>query len=145
VPDFYKAPLTMSGITMTSARRALRRRSSPKDSFAQMLPAPRSTSREFARGEVIALLRRVLRERAERASAQLRHQLTIRAEDGRVVFEDREERSSTDLQGSRPAASAIQPLVHVGVRAGHLRAARRRTLPPGGDAGIGRDVMIRIR
>ena len=47
VPDFFKAPVTMSGITLTSASAALMPTVAPKDDFAQMLPAPRSAIREF--------------------------------------------------------------------------------------------------
>ena len=108
VPDFYKAPVTMSGITMTSASSALTPTVSPKDSSAQMLPAPRSTLREFMRGEVLAFFVEFDENAAGAPAHSFDINATIRAEDGHVVFENREQRSSADLQGSRTGGSATR-------------------------------------
>jgi VWFA-related protein len=146
VPDFYKAPLTMSGITMTSGSAAQAPTVAPKDSFPQMLPAPRSTLREFTRGEEIALFAEFYENAAGAPPHNFDITTTIRADDGRVVFENREQRSSTDLQGGRGGygyAARLSTLEFApGAYVVHVEGRSRLS---GGDTGIGRDVLIRIK
>ena len=146
VPDFFKAPLAMSGITMTSGSAAQAPTVSPKDSFPQMLPGPRSTLREFTRGEEIALFA----EFYENAPGAPPHGFdiatTIRADDGRVVFENREQRSSTDLQGGRGGYGYAARLSTLEFAPGaYLVHVEGRSRLNASDTGIGRDVLIRIR
>lgn len=146
VPDFYKAPLAMSGITMTSASAAQAPTVAPKDSFAQMLPGPRSTLREFTRGEEIALFA----EFYENAPGAPPHGFdittTIRADDGRVMFENREERSSADLQGGRGGYGFSAQFSTRDFAPGtYLVHVEGRSRLGAGDTGIGRDLLIRIR
>ena len=146
VPDFYKAPLTMSGITMTSGSAAQAPTVAPKDSFPQMLPAPRSTLREFTRGEEIALFAEFYENAAGAPPHNFDITTTIRANDGRVVFENREQRSSTDLQGGRGGygyAARLSTLEFApGAYVVHVEGRSRLSA---GDTGIGRDVLIRIK
>jgi VWFA-related protein len=146
VPDFYKAPLAMSGITMTSASAAMTPTVAPKDSFAQALPAPRSTLREFARGEEIALFA----EFYENAPGAPPHNFdivtTVRAEDGRVMFEDRDQRSSADLQGNRGGYGYSTRLSTTDLAPGtYVVHVEGRSRLSSGETGVGRDVLIRIR
>jgi VWFA-related protein len=144
VPDFFKTPLTMSGIALTSASAALMPTVAPKDSFAQMLPAPRSAIREFARGEEVAFFAEFYENAPGAPAHNFDISATIRAEDGRVVFQDREERSSTDLQGGRGGYGYTRRISTADLAPGqyvlHIEGKSRTS-----DAGIGRDVLIRIR
>ncbi len=146
VPDFYKAPLTMSGITMTSGSAAQAPSVSPKDSFKQMLPAPRSTLREFTRGEEIAFFAEFYENAAGAPPHNFDITMTIRSNDGRVVYENREERSSTDLQGGRGGYGYAARLSTLEFAPGpYLVHVEGRSRLSGGDTGVGRDVLIRIR
>ena len=145
VPDFYKAPLSMSGVAMTSATAALAPTVAPKDSFPQMLPGPRSTLREFTRGEEIALFAEFYENAAGGPPRNFDISTTIRADDGRVVFENHEQRSSTDLQGGRGGYGYSARLSTMDFAPGtyvvHVEGRSRTESGPG----IGRDVLIRIR
>ena len=145
VPDFYKAPLAMSGITMTSASAAQTASVSPKDPLAQMLPAPRTTLREFPRGDELALFAEFYENVPGAAPHMFDIITTVRGEDGRVVFENRDERSSTELQGGRGGYGYSARLMTNDFAPGlyviHVEGRSRL----GAQAGIGRDVLIRIR
>ena len=145
VPDVYKAPLAMSGITMTSASAAQTASVSPKDPLAQMLPAPRTTLREFPRGDELALFAEFYENVPGAAPHMFDIITTVRGEDGRVVFENRDERSSTELQGGRGGYGYSARLMTNDFAPGlyviHVEGRSRL----GAQAGIGRDVLIRIR
>ena len=146
VPDFYKAPLTMSGITMTSGSAAQAPTVAPKDSFPQMLPAPRSTLREFTRGEEIALFAEFYENAAGAPPHSFDITTTIRADDGRVVYENREQRSSTDLQGGRGGFGYAARLTTLEFAPGtYVIHVEGRSRLSGGEMGVGRDVLIRIK
>jgi VWFA-related protein len=146
VPDFYKSPIAMSGITLTSGSAALAPTVAPKDTFAQSLPGPRSARREFARGEELALFAEFYENAAGAPPHTFDITMSLRAEDGRVISEDRDQRSSTDLQGNRGgygysarlSTAALAPGTYVLHLEGRSRAS-------GAEAGIGRDVLLRIR
>ncbi len=55
VPDFTKAPLTMSGVALTSAMSGAAPTVRPKDPLEKLLPGPLTTYREFPQIDEIAL------------------------------------------------------------------------------------------
>jgi VWFA-related protein len=146
VPDFQKAGLTMSGIALSSAGASQTPTVKASDPLKDVLPGPPVTVREFARNDQMALYA----EFYENAPGATPHNLdlstTVRAEDGRVVFENREQRSSTDLQGKsggygyavRFPLTEFAPGTYVIRLEGRSRAG-------GAEMPVGRDVLIRVR
>jgi hypothetical protein len=146
VPDFQKPGLTISGVALSSAGASQTPTVRASDPLKDVLPGPPVTVREFARNDQMALYA----EFYENAPGTTPHNLdlstTVRAEDGRVLFENREQRSSTDLQGKsggygyavRFPLNEFAPGIYVIRVEGRSRAA-------GAEMPVGRDVLIRVR
>ena len=101
VPDFTKPPLALSGVAIaaTSDRAVY---SPPKpgfDPFNGLLPGAPSALREFPNNSEIAAAFEVY---ANRPTPVYRFDITsrVRADDGRVVFNKTEERSTEELHGT---------------------------------------------
>jgi hypothetical protein len=144
VPDFSKAPLTMSGVTLTSASAAETTTVMAKDPLAQLLPGPPITMREFDRDDTIALFAEFYENMSGVPPHKIDISTSVRADDGRVLLENHEERSSTELQGGRGGYgfNATLPLKDFapGVYVMHVEARSRGT-----EAGVGRDIQFRVR
>ena len=105
VPDFYKAPLTMSGVALTSAR-GRRGADRPAEGSARRLPArPADHGARVRARRRAGALRRVLRERAGRAGAHARHQGRA-ARRGRPRRAREHRRAVVHRAAGRPAATA---------------------------------------
>jgi VWFA-related protein len=157
VPDFYKQPLSMSGLTLTSAAGNLAPTARVKDDLVGMLlmQLP-TTAREFARDDQLTLFAEVYENQPNLPPHTVDIATEVRAEGGRVVFSSSEARSSTELQGSLPAVAGrakagggfgytVQiPLKDFapGLYVVHVQG---RSLAGKGDTGVGRDVQIRVR
>ena len=145
VPDFYKPPVAMSGITITSATAAQMPTVAPKDSFAPLLPAPRSTIREFPRGDELALFA----EFYENAPGSAPHMFDIEAtlvdEDGHIAFRDNDTRASTELQGGRGGYGYSARIMTADFTPGlyvlHLEGKSRT----GSNMSARRELLIRIK
>jgi len=146
VPDFQKPGFSMSGVALTSAGASATPTVRAVEVLKDVLPGPPVTVREFARNDQIALFAEFYENASNAPAHSVELETTVRAEDGRVVFENREQRSSTDLQGKsggygygvRFPLTEFAPGLYV------IRV-QGRTLAGGADAPIGRDVLIRIR
>lgn len=99
VPDFYKAPFAMSGIALASASTSATPTVRPSDTLREVLPGPLAAGREFPRNDQLALFAEFYENLPNAPPHTIELATTVRAEDGRVVFENREQRSSADLQG----------------------------------------------
>jgi hypothetical protein len=145
VPDFYKPPFTMSGVSITSQFAALTPTVLPKDPLADFLPAPPTTARDFLKDDEVALFTEFYENTPGAPPHQLDLSTTVRAEDGHVVFADNEERSSTDLQGGsgghgyqiRIPLRGFDPGTYVIRVEGRSRA--------GTDATASKEVLIHVR
>jgi hypothetical protein len=145
VPDFSKVPVGMSGIALTSASAAQTPTVAPKDTFAQLLPAPRSTIREFPRGDELA----VFTEFYENAPGAAPHMFDIEAtivdEEGHVIFRDSDTRSSTELTGGRGGYGYSARIMTADFTPGlyvlHVEGKSRASA----DATARRDLLLRIR
>jgi VWFA-related protein len=98
VPDFAKAPLTMSDIALTSAMSASVPTIRPKDPLEKLLPGPLTSYREFQQIDEIALFAEVYDN--IKAAHKVEIVASVKAEGGTSVFETREERDSADLKGT---------------------------------------------
>ena len=145
VPDFTKDQLAMSGVALGSAATARIMTMSQKTPFASSLPGNITSTREFAPGDTLGVYAEVY-ETLKNATA---HTVTLtaqlRAEGGTVVRAVSDERSSTELQGTRGGYgfSAQLPLTDAapGLYVIHVEA-RANT---GDRPTVSKDVQIRVR
>ncbi|MGQ0735773.1 MAG: VWA domain-containing protein, partial [Acidobacteriota bacterium] len=98
VPDFFKEPMSMSSLALTSASSAVAPTARPKDPLAKLLPAPLTTYREFAQADEIALFTEVY-EAAGAPPHKVEINTSLKAEGGQTVFQTREERDSSEIGG----------------------------------------------
>ena len=89
----------MSGIALTSAGASATPTVRAVEVLKDVLPGPPVTVREFARNDQIGLFAEFYENAPNAPPHSIELETTVRAEDGRVVFANREQRSSTDLQG----------------------------------------------
>jgi VWFA-related protein len=146
IPEFDKAPLSMSGVSITSASARETTTVTAKDPLSQFLPGPPTTVREFARNDEIA----VFVEFYENVPGAPAHTVdittSIRSDDGRVVFENREQRSSTELQGGRGGYGHTAILSLKDVAPGlYVMRVEARSRAGGSESGVGRDVQFHVR
>ncbi len=100
VPEFYKAPLSMSGLAITSMSGAALPTAHPDEQLKDVLPAPPVALRTFPGNDEIAVFAEVYDNQAS-SPHKVDITTTITADDSKVVFKNEEERSSTDIQGKR--------------------------------------------
>jgi VWFA-related protein len=156
VPDFYKQPLTMSGLTLLSASGLLAPTARVKDDpVGLLLMRPPTTAREFTRDDQLLLFAEVYENQPNAQPHMIDIGTEVRAEGGQVVFRNSETRSSSELQGGGLPAEArsakaggygytVQiPLKDVapGLYVVHVEGKRR----DGNVPAVSRDVQIRIR
>ncbi|MGH9349689.1 MAG: VWA domain-containing protein [Vicinamibacterales bacterium] len=145
VPDFYKAPLTMSGLAITAASAGQTPTARSKDPLRDFLPAPPIATREFERTDELALFAEVYQNAPGAPPHKLDITTTVRSDEGRVVVQNQEERSSTELKGGRGGygfATRI-PLADFAPGTYIIHVEAKSRLAP--DTGVGRDVEIRVR
>ena len=145
VPDFWESPLTMSGVMLTSTAAGLMPTAGQGIlDLGPMLPGPPTTVREFSVGEDIAVFAEVYENAQDMPPHVLDLSTTVRSDIGQIVFENREERSSTELEGGRGgfgySAEIPSGTLAPGLYVIHLEARSRLD----NDSGIGRDIQIRI-
>lgn len=97
VPDFSKDPIGMSGIALASA--ASPAFSSWNKAFAEGLPAAPTASRNFPAGDTLAAYIE-LYDNKPVPTHRLDITTTVKANDGKVVFTHRDERSTEELHGT---------------------------------------------
>jgi VWFA-related protein len=98
VPDFTKAPLTMSSVALTSAMSGAAPTVRPKDPLEKLLPGPLTTYREFPQIDELALFTEIYDNIKQAHKTEI--VATVKAEGGQSVFEAREEHDSSELAGS---------------------------------------------
>ena len=146
VPDFYKAGLSMSGVSLTSAVASATPTVRPKDPLAGVLPGPPTTTREFERADRLALFAEFYENLPGAPPHVVEIGTTMRDGDGRIVFEQREERSSTDLQGASGGFGYGLQIPLGDIAAGtYVVRVEGRSRAGNDNAAISRDVLIRIR
>jgi VWFA-related protein len=100
VPDFVKAPLSMSGIVLTSPSAALRPTVKADDQLRSVLPASPVAVRSFPQNDQVAIFAEVYDN-----SGNIAHKVdiasTITTDEGKVVFKADETRDSSELGGQR--------------------------------------------
>jgi len=156
VPDFYKAPLVMSGLTVLSASGLLAPTAKVKDDpIGLLLMRPPTTAREFTRDDQLVLFAELYENQQNAQPHMIDLTTEVRADGGRVVFNNTEQRSSTELQGGEPSPAARGRATGgygytaqialkdfaPGLYVVHVEGKRR----DGNIPAVARDVQIRIR
>jgi VWFA-related protein len=146
VPDFYRGALTMSGVSVTAASSVLAPTVLPKNPLADFLPGPPVTRREFERKDELALFAEFYENARGAPTHRFDITTTVRAEGGRTVFQNTDERSSTELQGRQGGYghSVRLPLRDLDPGLYVIRVEGRSRIGDRENA-VGRDVQIRIR
>ncbi|MDQ3346876.1 MAG: VWA domain-containing protein, partial [Acidobacteriota bacterium] len=99
VPDFGKGALHMSGLALTSTAVDLMPTANPDPGFKAVLPSPATATREFARGDTLALFSEIYDNQTVRHKVGIK--TSVLAGDGHVVFTASDERSTDELQGKK--------------------------------------------
>ena len=146
VPDFTGRPLVMSGLALTSASATQTTTVRPGDPLAQFLPGPATAVREFASDDQIGLFAEFYENLRNVPPHKVDITTTLRTDEGRVVFQDTEERESAELQGSAGGYGYMGVLSLRDLAPGLyvIRVEGRSRATPV-DAAVGRDIQIRIR
>ena len=101
-PDFSKGPLVMSGIAITSAGASRIPTASPDpkvNEFKDVLPAPPTATREFARNDELAIFSEIY-DNIGPTAHRVGITTSVLADDGKTVFTTSDERRSEELQGA---------------------------------------------
>jgi VWFA-related protein len=145
VPDYFKTPLTMSGIALTSASAAEVMTVRPKDPLKDLLPGPATASREFRTGDTIALFGEVYETQRGGPAHMVDIRTELKAEGGKTVRTFAEQRSSSELQGSTGGYGFMSriPLSDIapGLYVIHVEAQSRA----GDQPKVSRDILIRVK
>jgi len=145
VPDFYEDPLAMSGVALTALSGGQVPTMGSEGIIAPLVAGPTIATREFLKGDAIALFLEVYENQPKMAPHKVELSVTLRGTDGRVVFRAAEERSSTELQAGRGGYgyAPVIPLTEVepGQYVIHVEARSFAS----NELGIGRDVLIRVK
>ena len=146
VPDFRKTGLTMSGVSLTAASGNSMPTVRPKDPLKDFLAGPPLAIREFERADTLAFFAEFYENAPGASTHVVELSTTVRATDGRVVFQSREERSSADLQGASGGYGYSHqiPLRDIAPGIYVIRVEGRSRANETGQT-TGRDLLVRVR
>jgi VWFA-related protein len=145
VPDFTKEPLIMSGVAIGSTATSQIMTVNGKTTFVSTLPGNVTATRVFDAGDTLGIYAEVYETLKNAAAHTVALSAQLRAEGGTVVRNVSDERSSSELQGTRGGYgfSAQLPLNDVppGLYVLHVEAR----VNAGNRPTVSKDVQIRIR
>jgi len=143
VPDFYKLPFSMSGLTLTSLSTGSMVAAKVDEQLKEVLPAPPVAERAFPPNDEIALFAEVYDNQAA-TPHKVDFTTTLTSDTGTVVYKVDEERSSTDIAGPRGGYgyTARVPLTDLEPGLYVLSVQARSRI--GRDVGAGRQVQITV-
>ena len=142
VPDFGRAPLIMSGVSLTSKALSDVTTMRPKEPLKGVLPGPITAAREFPRGDVLTLFTEVY-ENAAKATHTIELTAELRAEGGRASGRVSEQRSSTELQG-KSGGYGFTPSLSLDVAPGRYVIHVEGRSSAGDRPSVSRDILIRV-
>jgi len=100
VPDFVKAPFSISGLVLTSASGSALPTARADEQLKPMLPGPPIATRSFPQNDEIVLFTEVY-DNAGATPHKVDITATVTTDEGKVLFKTDEVRDSTDLGGKR--------------------------------------------
>ncbi|MEQ1869447.1 MAG: VWA domain-containing protein [Vicinamibacterales bacterium] len=102
VPDFFKVPFGISGLTVTPLGGGPMMSAKPDEALLQVLPAPPVAQRTFAQDDELALFAEVY-DNENKDAHKVDIATTLITDEGRVLYKNEETRDSSDLQGAKGA------------------------------------------
>jgi len=145
VPEFAKAPFSMSGLVLTSVRAAVTPTARPDEQLKEVLPGPASTAREFGADDTLALFVEVYDNEAAKPH-KVDISATLRADDGRVVFKHEDVRGSEEIQGARGGFGYATRIPLAGIEPGpYLLRVEARSRLSDDRAAVARETLIRVQ
>jgi hypothetical protein len=100
VPDFYKQPISLSGIAMTSMSGSALMTAKPDEQLKAVLPAAPIAIRTFPQNDEMALFAEVY-DNSGKTPHKVDIVTSIVTDDGKTVFKTEDERDSSELQGAK--------------------------------------------
>ena len=100
VPDFQKAPFSVSGLVLTSPSAAALPTARADEQIKAVLPAPPVAVRTFPQNDEIRLFAEVY-DNAGATPHKVDITATVTTDEGKVMFKNEETRDSSDLGGQR--------------------------------------------
>ncbi|HMD34289.1 MAG TPA: VWA domain-containing protein, partial [Vicinamibacterales bacterium] len=100
VPDFAKAPFSVSGLVLTSALASQVPSAKLDEQLRGVLPGPPAALRSFPQNDEIALFAEIY-DNAGGAAHKVDVTTTVTTDEGRVLFKDEETKDSADLAGKK--------------------------------------------
>jgi VWFA-related protein len=143
VPDFAKSDLSMSSIFLASAASTQIPSVNPDPELKGVLPGPPVAIRDFPRTDTLALFAEVYDQNKPAHRVVIKS--SVIADDGKVVFNDTEERRSDELQGGKGGFGYVKTFDVKNFSPGRyvLRVEALTTLKNGG--GATRELEFRVR
>ncbi|MDR1989227.1 MAG: VWA domain-containing protein, partial [Acidobacteriaceae bacterium] len=143
VPDFYKQPLAMSGVAITSLGSGAMMTAKLDDELKAVLPAPPIGQRVFPQNDELAIFAEIY-DNNTKAPHKVDVLTSIITDDGRVLYKNVEERDSSELKGAKGAygftaripLSEIPPGLYVLNVEAHSRTSS--------DTGVGRQIQFEV-
>ncbi len=144
VPDFSDDKLQISGIALASADASRTPTVRSDEQFREVLPTQPTTLREFLEGDELFLFVEIY-DNETRTAHSVDITTSVRADDGRIVFEVADVRSSDELEGRRGGYGHVVRIPLVGVRPGLyvLRTEARSRLDR--EATVMRELPFHVR
>ena len=143
VPDFGRAPLTMSGVSLTSKALSDVTTMRPKEPLKGLLPGPITAAREFPRGDLLTLFAEVY-ENAVKTTHTIELTAELRSEGGPASGRVSEQRSSTELQG-KSGGYGFTPSLSLDVAPGRYVIHVEGRSSVGDRPSVSHDILIRVR
>lgn len=100
VPDFYKEPISLSGLAIASLGSGALLTARPDEALKNVLPAPPVGARVFAQNDELALFAEVY-DNTGKTPHKVDITASILTDEGRVLFKNEETRDSSELGGAR--------------------------------------------
>jgi VWFA-related protein len=100
VPDFFKQPFSVSGITLTSLGGGAMVTAKADEQLREVLPAPPVAQRTFRQNDELALFAEVY-DNAGSTPHKVDIVTSVLTDEGRVLFKNEETRDSSELQGAK--------------------------------------------
>jgi VWFA-related protein len=146
VPDFYKTPFGISGVSLTSTAASQAPTLRPKDPLKDFLPGPPIATREFAASDTLSFFAEFYENARGSAAHVIDLKAELRDEGGRVVRNVVEERSSTELRGTAGGGYGFAAQVPLNELTAGIYVLRVTGQSRAGDRpGASRDIQLRIR
>ena len=96
VPDFYKLPISMSGVTVTSMAGSALMTAKPDEQLKAVLPAPPIAMRTFAQNDELAIFTEIY-DNSGKAPHKVDIVTSVLTDEGKPVFKVEDTRDSSDL------------------------------------------------